>query len=149
VWLRLALSKSSGRREPNLVETAARPAPILSAGASTSKVKAQTYSFEAANGGTSVNGTHRRNAKLPAGEILMPGVVIDTTNLVEHPQLSADGILRDAATVAEFCFRLSRVYSVAGDAAYSLPSRSWIRPARRWRCTAMPTWFGRSLGHAR
>jgi hypothetical protein len=38
--------------------------------------------------------------------------------------------------------------SVAGDIAYSLPSRSWIRPARIWRCTAMPTWFGRSLGHA-
>ena len=37
----------------------------------------------------------------------------------------------------------------AGDVAYSLPSRSWIRPARRWRCTAMPTWFGRSLGHSR
>ena len=26
--------------------------------------------------------------------------------------------------------------------------RSWIRLARIWRCTAMPTWFGRSLGHA-
>src|SRR5438094_8546319 len=38
--------------------------------------------------------------------------------------------------------------SVAGGVAYSLPSRSWIRPARIWRCTAMPTWFGRSLGHA-
>jgi hypothetical protein len=38
---------------------------------------------------------------------------------------------------------------VACDGAYSLPSRSWIRPARRWRCTAIPTWFGRSLGHAR
>src|SRR6266436_484224 len=38
--------------------------------------------------------------------------------------------------------------SVAGGVAWSLPSRSWIRPARIWRCTAMPTWFGRSLGHA-
>jgi hypothetical protein len=28
----------------------------------------------------------------------------------------------------------------AGDVAYNLPSRSWIRPARRWRCTAMPIW---------
>ena len=53
------------------------------------------------------------------------------------------------ATVAEFRYRLSRVYSVADDAAYSLPSRSWIRPARRWRVTEMPTWFGRSFGHAR
>jgi 5-methyltetrahydropteroyltriglutamate--homocysteine methyltransferase len=40
------------------------------------------------------------------------------------------------------------VCAVASDVAYSLPSRSWIRPARRWRCTAMPIWFGRSLGHA-
>ena len=39
-------------------------------------------------------------------------------------------------------------YSAAGGVIYSLPSRSWIRPARRWRCTAIPTWFGRSLGHA-
>jgi hypothetical protein len=40
------------------------------------------------------------------------------------------------------------VCAVESDVAYSLPSRSWIRPARRWRCTAMPIWFGRSLGHA-
>src|SRR5262245_48466225 len=31
-----------------------------------------------------------------------------------------------------------RACSVADDVAYSLPSRSWIRSARRWRCTAMP-----------
>src|SRR6266446_1816241 len=43
---------------------------------------------------------------------------------------------------------VARACSVAVDVAYSLPSRSWIRPARIWRCTAMPTWFGRSLGHA-
>src|SRR6516162_5663954 len=36
----------------------------------------------------------------------------------------------------------------AADIEYSLPSCSWIRPARRWRCTAMPTWFGRSLGQS-
>ena len=40
------------------------------------------------------------------------------------------------------------VCSVSVGVAWSLPSRSWIRPARIWRCTAMPTWFGRSLGHA-
>src|SRR4029077_11831440 len=31
---------------------------------------------------------------------------------------------------------------------HSSGCNSWIRPARMWRCTAMPTWFGRSLGHA-
>jgi 5-methyltetrahydropteroyltriglutamate--homocysteine methyltransferase len=57
-------------------------------------VKAQTYSFEAAN----VRHEHEwrvwQNAKLPPGKMLMPGVVSHATNLVEHPQLVADRILR-------------------------------------------------------
>jgi len=58
------------------------------------EVKAQTYSFEAAN----VRHEHEwrvwQNAKLPPGKMLMPGVVSHATNLVEHPQLVADRILR-------------------------------------------------------
>ena len=38
-----------------------------------------------------------RQAKLPAGKMLMPGVVSHATNLVEHPKLVADRILRYAA----------------------------------------------------
>ena len=57
-------------------------------------MKAQTYSFEAAN----VRHEHEwrvwQNAKLPPGKILMPGVASHATNLVEHPQLVADRILR-------------------------------------------------------
>ena len=60
-------------------------------------VKAQTYSFEAAN----VRHEHEwrvwQNVKLPTGKMLMPGVVSHATNLVEHPQLVADRILRYAA----------------------------------------------------
>ena len=37
--------------------------------------------------------------KLPVGNMLMPGVVSHATNLVEHPQLVADRILRYAAIV--------------------------------------------------
>jgi hypothetical protein len=63
------------------------------------EVKAQTYSFEAAN----VRHEHEwrvwQNAKVPPGKMLMPGVVSDATNLVEHPQLVADRILRYAAIV--------------------------------------------------
>ena len=63
------------------------------------EVKAQTYSFEAAN----VRHEHEwrvwQNAKLPPGRMLMPGVVSHATNLVEHPQLVADRILRYAAIV--------------------------------------------------
>ena len=40
-----------------------------------------------------------QQAQLPAGKMLMPGVVSHATNLVEHPQLVADRILRYAAIV--------------------------------------------------
>jgi 5-methyltetrahydropteroyltriglutamate--homocysteine methyltransferase len=60
------------------------------------EVKARTYSFEAAN----VRHEHEwrvwHNVKLPAGKMLMPGVVSHATNLVEHPRLVADRILRCA-----------------------------------------------------
>ena len=63
------------------------------------EVKAQTYSFEAAN----VRHEHEwrvwQNARLPPGKMLMPGVVSHATNLVEHPALVADRILRYAAII--------------------------------------------------
>jgi 5-methyltetrahydropteroyltriglutamate--homocysteine methyltransferase len=62
-------------------------------------VKAQTYSFEAGN----VRHEHEWRAwqavKVPPSKILMPGVVSHATNLVEHPQLVADRILRYSAIV--------------------------------------------------
>ena len=62
-------------------------------------VKAQTYSFEAGN----VRHEHEWRAwqeiQVPPGKILMPGVVSHATNLVEHPQLVADRILRYTAIV--------------------------------------------------
>lgn len=62
-------------------------------------VKAQTYSFEAGN----VRHEHEWRAwqavKVPPGKILMPGVVSHATNLVEHPQLVADRIVRYTAIV--------------------------------------------------
>jgi 5-methyltetrahydropteroyltriglutamate--homocysteine methyltransferase len=63
------------------------------------EVKARTYSFEAGN----VRHEHEwrvwQGAKVPEGKMLMPGVVSHATNLVEHPQLVADRILRYAAIV--------------------------------------------------
>jgi 5-methyltetrahydropteroyltriglutamate--homocysteine methyltransferase len=62
-------------------------------------VNAQTYSFEAGN----VRHEHEwrtwQAVKVPPGKMLMPGVVSHATNLVEHPQLVADRILRYAAIV--------------------------------------------------
>jgi len=81
------------------------------------EVKAQTYSFEAAN----VRHEHEwrvwQNAKLPPGKMLMPGVVSHATNLVEHPQLVADRILRFAAIP-----RTSSPAPIAASAAASTPT---------------------------
>jgi 5-methyltetrahydropteroyltriglutamate--homocysteine methyltransferase len=63
------------------------------------QVKAQCYSFEAAN----VRHEHEwklwQDIKLPDGKILLPGVVSHSTNLVEHPELVAERIMRFAGAV--------------------------------------------------
>jgi 5-methyltetrahydropteroyltriglutamate--homocysteine methyltransferase len=62
-------------------------------------VKAECYSIEAAN----VRHEHEwkvwRDVKLPEGKTLMPGVVSHATNVVEHPELVADRIVRYAELV--------------------------------------------------
>jgi len=63
------------------------------------QVNAQCYSFEAAN----VRHEHEwrlwEDVKLPDGKILLPGVVSHATNLIEHPDLVAERILRFARCV--------------------------------------------------
>ena len=62
-------------------------------------VKAGAYSFEAGN----VRHEHEwrvwQDAKLPDGTVILPGVVSHATNVVEHPELVADRILRFANLV--------------------------------------------------
>jgi 5-methyltetrahydropteroyltriglutamate--homocysteine methyltransferase len=63
------------------------------------KVRAGAYSIEAAN----VRHEHEwrlwQSVKLPAGKILIPGVVTHHTTSVEHPRLVADRIVRFAELV--------------------------------------------------
>jgi 5-methyltetrahydropteroyltriglutamate--homocysteine methyltransferase len=63
------------------------------------KVKAGAFSIEAGN----VRHEHEwkvwRDVKLPEGKILIPGVVSHATNVLEHPELIADRILRFAQVV--------------------------------------------------
>jgi 5-methyltetrahydropteroyltriglutamate--homocysteine methyltransferase len=63
------------------------------------KVKAQAYSIEAGN----VRHEHEhkvwRDIKLPAGKILIPGVISHATNVIEHPELVSDRIVSYAASV--------------------------------------------------
>jgi 5-methyltetrahydropteroyltriglutamate--homocysteine methyltransferase len=62
-------------------------------------VNAGAYSVEAGN----VRHEHEwrvwQNAKLPDGKLLIPGVVSHATNIVEHPQVVADRIVRYAKVV--------------------------------------------------
>ena len=63
------------------------------------KVKAQGYSVEAGN----VRHEHEwkvwQNTKLPDGKVVVPGVVSHATNVLEHPELVADRIVRFAKAV--------------------------------------------------
>ena len=63
------------------------------------KINAGAYSFEAANPRHEHEYHVFEGVKLPAGKILMPGVISHTTNLVEHPELIAERILRFAKIV--------------------------------------------------
>jgi 5-methyltetrahydropteroyltriglutamate--homocysteine methyltransferase len=63
------------------------------------KVKAQAYVIEAGN----VRHEHEwkvwQTTKLPEGKLLIPGVVSHATNVLEHPELVADRLVRFARTV--------------------------------------------------
>ena len=63
------------------------------------KINAGAYSFEAANPRHEHEYHVFERLKLPAGKILIPGVISHTTNLVEHPELVAERIVRFAKIV--------------------------------------------------
>jgi 5-methyltetrahydropteroyltriglutamate--homocysteine methyltransferase len=62
-------------------------------------INAGAYSFEAAN----VRHEHEwkiwRDVRLPEGKVIAPGVVSHSTNVIEHPELVADRIVRYADAV--------------------------------------------------
>jgi len=63
------------------------------------KINARQYNIEAAN----VRHEHEYHVweelKLPGGKMLMPGVISHSTDLVEHPELVAERIVRCASIV--------------------------------------------------
>ena len=64
-------------------------------------VKCRAYSFEAAN----VRHEHEwkvwQDVKLPDGKLILPGIVSHATNVVEHPELVAERIVRFASLVGK------------------------------------------------
>jgi 5-methyltetrahydropteroyltriglutamate--homocysteine methyltransferase len=62
-------------------------------------VNAGAYSVEAANPRHAHEWAVWRDVKLPEGKILIPGVIDNSTNFVEHPELVAERIVRFANVV--------------------------------------------------
>ena len=63
------------------------------------KVPAECYSVEAANTRHEHEWRAWQDVKLPAGKSLMPGVVGHTSDMIEHPRLIADRLVRYAGIV--------------------------------------------------
>jgi 5-methyltetrahydropteroyltriglutamate--homocysteine methyltransferase len=65
------------------------------------RVKAEAYSFEAANARHEHEYAVWETVKLPEGKIVMPGVITHSTDVVEHPELVSQRIRRFAALVGK------------------------------------------------
>lgn len=63
------------------------------------KVNANVYSFEAANPRHEHEYRIWETVKLPEGKSIMPGVITHASNIVEHPELIAEWLLRFAKLV--------------------------------------------------
>jgi len=63
------------------------------------KVRAGSYSFEAANPRHEHEWREWEKVKLPEGTLLIPGVITHSSVLVEHPELVAERIVRFAKIV--------------------------------------------------
>lgn len=63
------------------------------------KIHAGAYSFEAANPRHEHEWRVWEGVKLPEGKVLIPGVISHTTNLVEHPELVAERLVKYAQVV--------------------------------------------------
>ena len=63
------------------------------------KVNAGAYAFEAANPRHEHEYHVWETVKLPAGKVLIPGVITHASNIVEHPELIAERIMRHAKLV--------------------------------------------------
>jgi 5-methyltetrahydropteroyltriglutamate--homocysteine methyltransferase len=63
------------------------------------KINAGSYSFEAANPRHEHEYHLFESVKVPDGKVLVPGVVTHASNIVEHPELIAERIIRFARLV--------------------------------------------------
>ena len=128
------------------------------------KINAGAYSFEAANPRHEHEYHVWERVKLPDGKILIPGVITHASNIVEHPELIAERIVRFAELVGRENVIASADCGFSSQATYKPEvhpkscgpsSRRWPRarawpvsasgadPSRRLVCVQLPqTWRG-------
>jgi len=91
------------------------------------RVKAGAYSFEAANPRHEHEWRVWRDVKLPEDAVLIPGVITQSTVLVEHPELVAERLARFASVVGR-----ERVIAGADCGFASFAGSTEIHPSIVW-----------------
>jgi 5-methyltetrahydropteroyltriglutamate--homocysteine methyltransferase len=91
------------------------------------KVRAGGYSFEAANPRHEHEWEEWRRVKLPEDKVLLPGVITQSTVLVEHPELVAQRIERFAGIVGR-----ERVIASADCGFASFAGSNEVHPSIVW-----------------
>jgi 5-methyltetrahydropteroyltriglutamate--homocysteine methyltransferase len=91
------------------------------------KVRAGGYSFEAANPRHEHEWQEWKRVKLPDDKVLMPGVITQSTVLVEHPELVAQRIARFADIVGR-----ERVIASADCGFASFAGSNEVHPSIAW-----------------
>jgi 5-methyltetrahydropteroyltriglutamate--homocysteine methyltransferase len=91
------------------------------------KVRAGGYSFEAANPRHEHEWEEWKRVKLPDDKVLMPGVITQSTVLVEHPELVAQRIARFAGIVGR-----ERVIASADCGFASFAGSNEVHPSIVW-----------------
>jgi 5-methyltetrahydropteroyltriglutamate--homocysteine methyltransferase len=104
-------------------------------------VNASAYSFEAANARHEHEWKVWRDVTLPDGKVILPGVVGHSTNVIEHPELVADRIVRyaeivgrDSVIASTDCGLGGRVHpQIAWAKLDTLASGAKLATQRLWR----------------
>jgi 5-methyltetrahydropteroyltriglutamate--homocysteine methyltransferase len=91
------------------------------------KVNAAGYTFEAANPRHEHEWEEWRRAKVPDDKVLLPGVITQSTVLVEHPELVAQRLLRFADVVGR-----ERVIASADCGFASFAGSNEVHPSIVW-----------------
>ena len=91
------------------------------------KVKAQGFTFEAANPRHEHEYEEWKRAKVPDDKVLLPGVITQSTVLVEHPELVAQRLVRFAGVVGR-----ERVIASADCGFASFAGSNEVHPSIVW-----------------